>query len=111
MAAVTGTIGTTINLTVVSQKASVPDVRGKTEDDARQILGQYGFQVNTNTQTSTQPTGTVLAQSPGPNSSADRAFRMRGMGLARGQGLAVIRGVQRRGPLSVARRPQPPGNA
>jgi serine/threonine-protein kinase len=65
-------IGTSVNLTVVSEKVLVPDVRGRDEDQARSILGQYGFPVNTQTQVSNQPTGTVIAQSPAPNTSQDR---------------------------------------
>jgi serine/threonine-protein kinase len=65
-------VGSSVNLTVVSARVSVPDVRGKTEDEARSILGQYGFRVSTKTQESSQPTGTVLAQSPSPNSTQNR---------------------------------------
>jgi eukaryotic-like serine/threonine-protein kinase len=64
--------GTSVDLTVVSAKVPVPDVRGKTEDEARSLLGSFGFRVSIKSQESTQPTGTVLAQSPAPNSSQDR---------------------------------------
>jgi serine/threonine-protein kinase len=68
----TEAIGTSVNLTVVSEKVPVPDVRGQNENQARSTLAAYGFSVITTSQSSSQPTGTVLAQSPAPNSSQDR---------------------------------------
>jgi serine/threonine-protein kinase len=64
--------GASVNLTIVSAKVPVPDVRGKSEDEARSILGRYGFGVTTKVQESNQSSGTVLAQSPAPNSSQNR---------------------------------------
>jgi serine/threonine-protein kinase len=64
--------GASVNLTIVSARVPVPDVRGKSEDEARSILGRYGFGVTTKVQESNQSSGTVLAQSPAPNSSQNR---------------------------------------
>ena len=65
----------TMNVSKGNQPSTVPDVRGQTVNQAKQILKQAGF-TNVSTQTvdvgaNTQVAGRVVDQSPSPNSSAD----------------------------------------
>lgn len=66
--------GTGVTLVISSgpQQVPVPDVVGLTEDEARQTLGDQGFQVSTTEQGSdSADPGTVLSQSPAAGSDAD----------------------------------------
>jgi membrane peptidoglycan carboxypeptidase len=54
-------------------KGNVPDVRGRSVDDARKALENAGFKVRLGGSTNSQfPPGNVADTSPGPNSTADR---------------------------------------
>ncbi|MGI8752217.1 MAG: Stk1 family PASTA domain-containing Ser/Thr kinase [Acidimicrobiales bacterium] len=60
---------TTINLVVSAgpTQVKIPDVTGKSQNDATQILQAAGFKVNPNPQPSdTVPAGTVITTTPGP---------------------------------------------
>jgi len=64
---------TVVTLYVSSGAAPVPvpNVQGKSENDAASILQNDGFTVSVKPDaTSTQPAGTVVNQSPGPNTQA-----------------------------------------
>lgn len=56
--------GDTVNLTVASGRITVPDLTGKSEDDARNILGELQLPVVTEKEYSDEPEGTVLRQDP-----------------------------------------------
>jgi serine/threonine-protein kinase len=56
--------------TPTSSAVTVPGVIGLQDDNASQILEQHGFKVSRQYQYSTQPSGTVINQQPGPESSA-----------------------------------------
>jgi serine/threonine-protein kinase len=56
--------GSTVNIVVSNGMVEVPDVVGKTEEQAKATLGQAGFTIQVIEQASTSPVGTVLAQSP-----------------------------------------------
>jgi serine/threonine-protein kinase len=58
--------GTVVQLIVASGKVEVPDVRGRTTEEAVSILGQVGFGVGLRyVESSVAPAGTVVAQAPG----------------------------------------------
>ncbi len=65
--------GTPVDIQVSNGKAKVPDVVGSSEAQARSDLINAGFDINVVQQeTSAQPEGTVLAQSPKAGTSAVR---------------------------------------
>jgi serine/threonine-protein kinase len=62
----------TVTLTVSNGKVAVPNVVGQSESDAKSALSGAGFNsVTTTTQSSSQPPGTVISQTPAGNSQAD----------------------------------------
>jgi beta-lactam-binding protein with PASTA domain/predicted Ser/Thr protein kinase len=64
--------GSTVTLTVSNGKVTVPDVTGKSESDAKSALAGAGFtSVTTSTQSSSQPSGTVISQTPAGGAQAD----------------------------------------
>jgi serine/threonine-protein kinase len=64
--------GSTVALTVSSGKITVPDVTGESVSQAKSNLANAGFNnVTTSPQTSSQPSGTVLSQTPAGGSTAD----------------------------------------
>nr|WP_202881485.1 Stk1 family PASTA domain-containing Ser/Thr kinase [Pedococcus badiiscoriae] len=56
-------VGSAVDLNVSSGKVTVPDVVGKTRNEAADLLGQVGLSVKTTYVDSTQPENTVLKQS------------------------------------------------
>jgi serine/threonine-protein kinase len=64
--------GTTITLSLSDGPETVPDVRGRKQGDATQILQQAGFQVEVRTDAAaTEPKGTVVDQFPSAGGEAD----------------------------------------
>ncbi len=63
--------GDTVTIYVVSQQITVPDVTNQPLDAAKATLEGYGFKVSQQSTASSQPTGTVVAQTP-RNSSVSR---------------------------------------
>jgi serine/threonine-protein kinase len=63
--------GSTVALTVSNGKVTVPDVVGKTESDAKSALANAGFNSTSTMQSSSQPPGTVISQTPAGGSQAD----------------------------------------
>jgi beta-lactam-binding protein with PASTA domain len=55
---------TTVTITVVSSRVTVPDVVGQQKLDAERTMVSYGFDVTDREQASDRPTGTVLSQTP-----------------------------------------------
>jgi serine/threonine-protein kinase len=55
--------GTRINIFIASGQVQVPDLFGKTVDEAKQILGDLGLTFNQVTVNSPEPAGTVIEQS------------------------------------------------
>ncbi|WP_370652713.1 Stk1 family PASTA domain-containing Ser/Thr kinase [Frankia sp. Cj5] len=64
--------GDTVTIYVVSQQITVPDVTNQPLDAAKATLEGYGFKVSQQSTASSQPTGTVVAQTPSRNSSVSR---------------------------------------
>jgi serine/threonine-protein kinase len=73
--------GSTVTLVIATaqtttnpQTATVPSVKGLPASDAKNALQGAGFTVNATTKNVTNQSkdGTVLSQSPGPNSTADK---------------------------------------
>jgi serine/threonine-protein kinase len=64
-------VGSAVNLQVSSGKAVVPDVVGKTRNDAASQLSDLGFRIKTAYVSSTQPEDTVLKQSAAAGSKLD----------------------------------------
>ncbi len=62
-------VGSKVDLDVASGSSDVPDVVGKDEAAARQILRDAGFQVDTQTVPDRRPVGTVIGQDPNAGSS------------------------------------------
>ncbi|GAA1763678.1 Stk1 family PASTA domain-containing Ser/Thr kinase [Nostocoides vanveenii] len=56
--------GDSVSLVIATGKVTVPDLKGKTEDEARAILSDLRLPVVTETRESSEPEGTVLEQSP-----------------------------------------------
>jgi eukaryotic-like serine/threonine-protein kinase len=63
--------GTPVTLVVASGRVNVPDVRGRTEQAATDLLQKAGFEVRVVDVASASPVGTVLGQSP-VNTLAER---------------------------------------
>jgi serine/threonine-protein kinase len=64
-------VDTKVNLEVASGENKVPNVRGKTAEEARSILEQAGFQVEERErEDGTVPAGNVVAQTPKAGSTA-----------------------------------------
>ena len=64
-------VDTKVNLEVASGETKVPNVRGKTAEEARSILEQAGFQVEERErEDGTVPAGNVVAQTPKAGSTA-----------------------------------------
>jgi serine/threonine-protein kinase len=70
--------GSLVTLYVSSgpEQAQVPDVRGKTRDEAESILGDAGFRVVVTERESDQKEGTVIDQSPA-SGKADKGSEVR----------------------------------
>lgn len=68
--------GSKVSITVSSGNVSVPNVVGSSQAQATSTLANAGFQVNVQTQESTESPGTVLAQSPTGNSSAKKGSQV-----------------------------------
>jgi serine/threonine-protein kinase len=68
------TAGSQVNLEVASGSNTVPDVRGKTLDEARAAVEEAGFTLESSERPDPDPakTGRVIEQAPGP----DRAARL-----------------------------------
>ncbi len=64
-------VDTAIGLTVSSGKVTVPDVVGKTRNEAADLLGELGLSVKTTYVESTEPENTVLKQSIKAKTKAD----------------------------------------
>jgi beta-lactam-binding protein with PASTA domain/predicted Ser/Thr protein kinase len=66
--------GSLVTIFVSDGPESVPDVVGKTEREARRLLTQAGFKVEVEyvDDETTEPTGTVVDQFPGPDQTADK---------------------------------------
>jgi eukaryotic-like serine/threonine-protein kinase len=67
--------GSEVNLTVSNgpEQVVVPDVRGKTEQEARDLLSQYSFGISVRRAPSdTVPLGQVINSTPGPGARADK---------------------------------------
>jgi serine/threonine-protein kinase len=64
--------GTQVNLQIANGNNKVPDVRGKTLDEARAALEEAGFDVSSTERADPDPanTGKVTEQAPGPGKSA-----------------------------------------
>ena len=63
--------GDVVTLTVSNGQVAVPNVVGQTESQAKSSLASAGFNnVSTSTQSSTQPAGTVLSQTPAGGAQA-----------------------------------------
>ncbi|MEI2777931.1 MAG: Stk1 family PASTA domain-containing Ser/Thr kinase [Tetrasphaera sp.] len=56
--------GDTVNVTIASGRIDLPDLRGKTEDEARRILRDLDLDVTALTEISSQAEGTVIRQDP-----------------------------------------------
>ena len=70
-------VGSLVNITVSSGKVAVPDVKGKSEAQARSDLTNAGFEVNVvNQEDGTVDPGTVLAQSPQPGTKAKKGSQV-----------------------------------
>jgi beta-lactam-binding protein with PASTA domain len=71
--------GTPVTLVVAKGAAAfaVPDVRGKSQQDASNALQQQGLNVRVVEVVSTQPTGTVLAQNPPPQTKVQQGATVR----------------------------------
>lgn len=68
--------GSKVGITVSSGNVPVPSVVGSSQAQATSTLANAGFQVNVQTQESTEAPGTVLAQSPTGNSSAKKGSQV-----------------------------------
>jgi serine/threonine-protein kinase len=68
--------GTAVTLTVASGRVPLPDVTGRTQDDAVEELRTAGFDVRVQLQYSDGPSGQVLEQSP-RDETADVGRRVR----------------------------------
>nr|WP_322749467.1 MULTISPECIES: Stk1 family PASTA domain-containing Ser/Thr kinase [unclassified Frankia] len=66
------TSGETVTISVVSQQITIPDVTSQPLDAAQATLEGYGLKVIQQSRVSSQPTGTVVAQSPPRSSSVSR---------------------------------------
>ncbi|WP_394614715.1 Stk1 family PASTA domain-containing Ser/Thr kinase [Lentzea sp. JNUCC 0626] len=62
----------TIQLGKAPEKSNVPNVVNDDVDDAKQTLEGSGFKVAVEEQDSAKPAGTVISQTPGPNTKADK---------------------------------------
>jgi eukaryotic-like serine/threonine-protein kinase len=85
--------GTKITLTVAAspQQIQVPDVRNKQFADAKSQLTALGFQVVESDAPSSQAQGTVIAQSPGPNTPANKGATIT-LTVAQPQGAGTVPG-------------------
>ncbi|WP_250279378.1 Stk1 family PASTA domain-containing Ser/Thr kinase [Frankia sp. Cppng1_Ct_nod] len=61
--------GDSVTVYVVSQQVTVPSEKGQPLDAAVRDLQRYGFNVTQQSVSSTDPTGTVVSQSPGSGSA------------------------------------------
>lgn len=64
-------VGSAINLNVSSGKVTVPNVVGKTRNEAADILGELGLSVKTTYVDSTEPENSVLKQSIKPKTKVE----------------------------------------
>jgi beta-lactam-binding protein with PASTA domain len=71
--------GTPVVLSIAKGAAAVvvPDVRGQSAQDAASSLQQQGLNVKTVEVTSSQPSGTVVAQNPAPQSKVQQGSTVR----------------------------------
>ncbi|MFC4062966.1 Stk1 family PASTA domain-containing Ser/Thr kinase [Planomonospora corallina] len=71
--------GSTVKLHVSKgvEKVAVPDVVGRPQDEATQILQDAGFEVNVGTKASSRPQGTVLETDPAPGKKAAKGSSVR----------------------------------
>lgn len=69
-------VGTEINITVSVGLVEVPDVVGETESQARSAIGDLGLKVDVVQQSSSEPAGTVLSQSPVAGSQVERGSKV-----------------------------------
>ena len=71
-------VGDKVTLTYATGRSSVPDVQGLPRKVAEQTLKDAGFdKVSVSRQTSSASPDSVIRQSPGPDSTADRASTIR----------------------------------
>ena len=68
--------GSSVNIVVSNGMVNVPNVVGQTEEQARATLTNAGFNVQVVYQSSSQPAGTVLAQSPPATSTARKGTQI-----------------------------------
>ncbi|GAB4100502.1 protein kinase domain-containing protein [Sinomonas halotolerans] len=66
-------IGSEVELTISTGKATVPDLRGKTYEEAAAALKALGLTAaRTDVETGGSPAGTVIGQQPAPNGAVDQ---------------------------------------
>lgn len=68
--------GSSVNIVVSNGMVNVPNVVGQSEEQARATLTNAGFNVQVVYQSSSQPAGTVLAQSPPATSTARKGTQI-----------------------------------